>query len=311
MSYVVYPVLGHLVSWLQLSQSLCRLKFAATVYKAINIINRRNYAIKLEPVHHGKPSSLEQESCILNHLHEGTAVGIPHVHWFGRESNFDTLVLDLLGPSLQNLVTLRERFNIITVQHVGDQLVSFMYAKVVSYSSLMAFQLSSLQYIHSRGYVHGDVQPFNILIGVDPSPAVFLVDFGLSKPYRHLTTGKHVPFRWKCDLTGTPTFASINGHLGGETGRRDDLESMVYVLIYLLSGSLPWLQICPHKKPTPFTVLKLKQTTAVEQLCSKYNAPELATMLLYARMFSFTDTPNYDYMCYLLRSAVPQAIGDT
>ena len=123
--------LGHSVCSTGLSQSLYWLKFAATVYKAINIINRHIYTIKLEPVSHGKSSSLKQESHILKQLHKGTAVSIPRIHWFGRESNFDVLVLDLLGPSLQHLVALWGKFNVVTVQHVGDQLVSVMYVLIV------------------------------------------------------------------------------------------------------------------------------------------------------------------------------------
>ncbi|KAN0101082.1 Protein kinase-like domain containing protein [Tylopilus felleus] len=221
-----------------------------TVYKAINIINRHIYTIKLEPVSHGKSSSLKQESHILKQLHKGTAVSIPRIHWFGRESNFDVLVLDLLGPSLQHL-------------HVGDQL------------------LSHLQYIHFHDYIHGDIQPFNILIGIDPSLTVFLINFGLSKPYHHLTTGKHLPFCWKCGLVGMPVFTSINSHLGGKISCRNELESLIYILIYLLSGLLLWLSLKPCKKPKLSAVLKLKQMTAVEQLCSKHNFPELAKMLLY------------------------------
>ena len=72
--------------------------------------------------------SLEQESQILKQLYDNPdlALGIPHVHWFGHESNFNVLVLDLLGLSLQHLVVLRGKFNAITMQHIGDQLVSVL-----------------------------------------------------------------------------------------------------------------------------------------------------------------------------------------
>ncbi|KAF8131081.1 kinase-like domain-containing protein [Boletus edulis] len=264
----------------------------ATVYKAVNIINRRNYAIKLEPLtDQTSQSSVEREADILKRLSQGTPVGIPRVHWFGRESNFDVLVLDLLGPSLQDLISIRTKFSALTIQFIGEQL------------------LSRLQYIHSQGYIHGDVQPQNILTGVDHH-TIFLVDFGLSRPYCHLATGKHLPFRYKCGLNGTPAFTSINSHLGAEPGRRDDLESLVYVLIYLLSGTLPWLKVTRRKKPNLSAVLKHKCTTAVEQLCDEYQFPELSSMLLYARMLSFSETPNYEYLCSLLRTALPQPVDE-
>jgi casein kinase I homolog HRR25 len=90
----------------------------------MNIINRRNYAIKLEQFTHGISSSLEREAHILEHLSQGSPVGIPRVHWFGHEANYDVVVLDLLGPSLQDIVKTRKKLNRVTVQHIGEQLVS-------------------------------------------------------------------------------------------------------------------------------------------------------------------------------------------
>ena len=240
-------------------------------------------------------------------------MGILRVHWIGHESNFDVLVLNLLGPSLQHLVALRGKFNAITVQHIGNQLVSVLICMdfMQSTQTLPVFQLSQLQYVHSRGYVHGDIQPCNILVGANRSPTIYLINFGLSKRYRHNATGKHMPFCMKHGLTGTPAFTSINSHLGGEMGRRDDIESLICVLVYLLSGSLPWLQITHHKIPKISAVLALKKTMAVEQLCDKQGFPELLKMLLYAHMLSFSDTPNYDYMCCLLQTTVSPLPGST
>ena len=71
------------------------------------------------------------------------------------------------------------------------------------------------------------------------SDVIFLVDFGLWKQYRDANTYEHIPCKTNLGLTGTTTFASINSHLGMELGRRDDLESLTYILIYFLHGSLP------------------------------------------------------------------------
>ncbi|KIJ18793.1 hypothetical protein PAXINDRAFT_71064, partial [Paxillus involutus ATCC 200175] len=242
----------------------------ATVYKAVNVINRLTYAIKLEPCPDGT-STVEQEYYILKQL-EGS-VSFPRAHWFGRESRFDVLVLDLLGPSLHELLTRRKKCSPPTVRHLGDQL------------------LSHLQYIHSQGYIHSDIKPQNILMGIgDQSLTTFIIDFGIAKRYCDSDTGGHIPFRQaaRC-LTGTPAFTSINSHLGAELGQHDDIESLVYVLIYFLRGSLPWLQI-KQNGSTRSSILKLKQKIIVETLCSGLPC-ELSTILLYTRMLSFSVRP--------------------
>ncbi|KAG1901707.1 kinase-like domain-containing protein, partial [Suillus fuscotomentosus] len=101
-------------------------------------------AIKLKPVTNN-PSSVEHEYCILRQLKGG--VGIPRVPWFGRESTYYALALDLLGPSLDDLfLTCNHKFRLQTVVNLGDQL------------------LLRLEYIHSHGYIHGNVKPQNTLI---------------------------------------------------------------------------------------------------------------------------------------------------
>lgn len=96
-------------------------KLAGQVYRAVNIFTNRSYAIKLELSIDGS-SSVEHEYKILKLL--GGGDGIPCIHWFGREANYDGLVLDLLGPSLHKLMSKRKKFHIHTVVHIGDQLVS-------------------------------------------------------------------------------------------------------------------------------------------------------------------------------------------
>jgi casein kinase I family protein HRR25 len=102
-------------------------------------------------------------------------------------------------------------------------------------------QLCRLEYIHSRNYIHRDLKPTNILMGIGVhSTVVYLIDFGLSKEYRDPSTYKHIPPRTNLSLTGTASFTSINSHLGLELGQQDDLESLAYILIYFLCGDLPW-----------------------------------------------------------------------
>jgi hypothetical protein len=115
----------------------------ATVYKALNIINNKVYAIKLELcLRDTGESSVEREYHVLKWLKGGA--GIPCVHWFGRESCYDALVLDLLGPSLHDLLTQHKIFCLRTVIHLGDQLVCDLSVFFATYrNSLRSLTLST------------------------------------------------------------------------------------------------------------------------------------------------------------------------
>ena len=145
-----------------------------------------------------------------------------------------------------------------------------------------------LQNIHSRHYIHRDIKPANILTcSKESSSAVYLADFGIAKQFRHPNTHIHIPFRDGTSLTGTPAFASINSHQGAEFSRRDDIESLAYLLIYFLRGSLPWLGVCSVD-----TVLQLKQEISADELCS--GLPTGFRLILeHARTLSFTQRPDY------------------
>lgn len=156
-----------------------------------------------------------------------------------------------------------------------------------------AVKISRLQFIHSRNFVHRDLKPSNILVGVgEQANLVYIIDFGLSKEFRNPDTHRHIPYSTTLGLTGTPTFASINSHLGLELGRRDDLESLAYILIYFLRGSLPWQGANVGNCDL---VVENKQTISTYDLC--HGVPvEFRTFLEYSRSLSFDEKPDYDYL---------------
>src|ERR1019366_3661030 len=110
-----------------------------------------------------------------------------------------------------------------------------------------------------------------------------IIDFGLSKEFRDPRTRLHIPQGKTHGLTGTAAFASIHSHLGLELGRRDDLESLAYILIYFLCGSLPWQGLDFEDRDL---VAESKQQNSTHDLCYGL-PPELHTFLDYSRSLSF------------------------
>jgi Serine/threonine protein kinase len=133
------------------------------------------------------------------------------------------MVMEMLGVSLEQAFQKASRkFSVKTSIMIADQL----------------FQ--RIEMVHNQNYIHRDIKPDNFLFGIGKKTNVlYIIDFGLSKKYRDSTTKQHIKFSDKRSLTGTARYASINSHIGNEQSRRDDIESIVYVVVYLLLGVLP------------------------------------------------------------------------
>lgn len=239
-------------------------------------------AIKLESAK-TKHQQLLYEARNYNILSGG--VGIPNICWYGVEGDYNVMVMDLLGPSLEDLFNFCHRkFSLKTVLMLADQM------------------LRRLEYIHSKNLIHRDVKPDNFVVGIGKKAHLtYIIDFGLSKQYRDPKTHAHIVYREHKSLTGTARYASIYTHLGVEQSRRDDLESLGYVIMYFLRGTLPWQGLKANNKKQKYDrISEKKLATPVEVLCKGYPA-EFATYLNYARSLRFADKPDYAYLRKLFR----------
>ena len=133
--------------------------------------------------------------------------------------------------------------------------------------------VETMEYVHHEYFIHRDISPNNFLTGRKDPRRIYLIDFGLSALYRDPRTKKHKPCTLGYGLRGSPLFASVNSHLGMDLSRRDDMESIGYLLVYFIMGGLPWQEMKVEDTEDIFlTILNLKQSTKVAQLCK--NAPE-------------------------------------
>lgn len=162
--------------------------------------------------------------------------------------------------------------------------------------------LSRIEYLHSKSFIHRDIKPDNFLMGLGRrANQVYMIDFGLAKKYRDPKSHIHIPYRENKNLTGTARYASINTHLGIEQSRRDDLESLGYVLMYFLRGSLPWQGLkAATKKQKYEKISEKKLATPTEVLCKGFPT-EFVVYFQYVRSLRFDDKPDYSYLRKLFR----------
>ena len=260
------------------------------IFEGTNLLNNTQVAIKFEPRKSDAPQ-LRDEYRTYKIL--VGCPGIPNVYYFGQEGLHNILVIDLLGPSLEDLFDhCGRRFSIKTVVMVAKQM------------------LSRVQTIHEKNLIYRDIKPDNFLIGrpnTKSQNVIHVVDFGMAKQYRDPKSKQHIPYRERKSLSGTARYMSINTHLGREQSRRDDLEALGHVFMYFLRGGLPWqgLKAATNKQKYE-KIGEKKQTTAIKDLCDGF-PEEFNKYLSYVRNLGFEDTPDYDYLRELFTKALTNA----
>lgn len=257
------------------------------IFDGTNMLNQQLVAIKFEPRKSEAPQ-LRDEYRAYKTLRG--CLGIPNVYYFGQEGLHLILVIDLLGPSLEDLFDwCGRKFTLKTVVMVAKQMIS------------------RVQTIHERSLIYRDIKPDNFLIGRPNTPTanlVYVVDFGMAKQYRDPTTQQHIPYRERKSLSGTARYMSINTHLGREQSRRDDLEALGHVFMYFLRGGLPWQGLKAQTNKQKYEKIgEKKRVTRISVLCQGF-PPQFAEYMTYVRNLHFEEVPNYEYMRDLMTEAL-------
>lgn len=204
--------------------------------------------------------------------------GFPKLYAYGKQTHFEFMVTELLGKSLmQRFHDCHKKFTPETVAKVAIQVIE------------------RLEFMHSRGYLHRDIKPQNLLTGIDSEATIYVTDFGLAKKYIN-EFFIHIPYKTDVNIAGTLYFASNNTHRGIQSSRRDDLETLLHVLIYFLKGALPWA------KSSRANAEAVKLTVTPMELCT--GLPNcILQSLVYIRSLQFEEKPNYSYLKQLFSAA--------
>jgi len=246
-----------------------------SIYKGENIRTKEHVAIKIEPLD-ANLKLLKNESTIYNYLKKFNFNGIPHLKWYGVDRTNYYMVISLLGDSINSYIENYGKMDLTIVLTIGIKM------------------LDIIKFIHEKGLIHRDIKPDNFLFGLNPDGSIntekiYLIDFGFCKTYKTID-GEHNDEKPLTRIIGTPNYISINVHNLRQPSRRDDVESILYIMIYMLFGSLDW-----KDKKNEENIIKMK-----ERLPNNPKIPDvLKQYLLYVSRLKYDEDPIYDYNIFI------------
>jgi len=243
-----------------------------SVFKAKNIRTNEFVAIKIERKNDNSINTLKIEAKIYQYLAKES--GFPRLKWYGTDNQINYLVINLLVCSLTKLTKIYGSLQLKTVLTLGIQLIK------------------RLETLHSKSLLHRDIKPDNFLL--DTNNILYLIDFGLCKRYEY--DGIHIEERQLgSTVIGTINFVSLNVHNGIEPSRRDDLESSIYIILFMLLGKLEWFNT---KDSNSMIRMKEQLTNPLKDHIQPISF--IQEMLVYIRNLTFKEIPNYGYLINIL-----------
>ena len=246
------------------------------IYQCLNIQTKEIYACKIESINELNPQ-LYHENKIMNIMKN--CIGFPTSYEYYSTEQDKIIIMDYLGPNLDIIMNKlpNKKFSIKT---------SLM---------IMIQCLERLKDLHDKKIIHRDIKPENFLIGrKNKERTIYLIDFGLSKKYIN-DNNIHIPLKKDRNIIGTVRYISMNTHQGLEQSRRDDLESLFYIIIYFIKGELPWQGIKYKNKTEKYNkIFEIKQKSIVKGggLCDTLPS-DFQTILDYILDLKFTEKPDY------------------
>jgi len=249
-------------------------------------------AIKIEIIRNDRTLQLEHEVTVLKTLQgsHGTQGVTKYHHYEAFNQGFSAVVMEMLWTSLEDLKQQCHKFDKETTALVAQQAIY------------------RLEYLHSKGMIHRDIRPEKFMFGLKEKMShLYLIDFGLSMKW--FDGNKHIRYKEKLSLVGTPRYTSINSHKGVQQSRRDDLEAVGYMLAYLLKGDLPWTGLDGATQQQKYeNILEKKQNTDVSDLCSGFKP--LEEYLNAVKKLEFKQRPKYsEYQTSFLKVTDPSNSG--
>ncbi|KAI0676289.1 kinase-like protein [Trametes maxima] len=274
----------------QLTHTIGKGSTAGHIMRGFNILTGDEVAVKLVPRHNMETECppLLYESLIYELIPRGTE-GFANIHYAGIDAGHRVLVMDKLGPTLEELRHVcRGTFSLRTVCMLAEQM------------------LNRLEFLHSRGVVCCDVKPHNFAMGMGKTAGtVHLFDFGHSRMYIDQKTGEHIPFYPVRHATGTIRYASVAAHDQYEVSRSDDIESLLYVLLEFYHGKVPWTGIhAPSWLEKVRLIRKMKADTSPNgplQTLLARSPRGFAAYLAHCKGLAYGETPDYALLRGLFR----------
>ena len=261
------------------------------VYSGIITLTNEKVAIKMEKKTKNNNETLETEAYRLIYLqHEG----IPKIYCYGNNQTHNILVQELLGRSLEEIFnSCGKKFSLKTVCVLGIEM------------------LKRIKFVHSRHHIHRDIKPDNFMTGINENDnKIYIIDFGLSKKYFSTSKKQHIKFSTGKSLTGTARYCARNAHKGFEQSRRDDIESIGYVLMYFLIGNLPWQGLKIKVGEDQFKKIADKKINTSFEVLTKNQPIQFLKYFQHCDNLNFEDEPDYDYLIGLFQEMINQYCND-